>query len=82
MCDLVFEYNLSQIVNSPTHTCGGILDLILTNFEDGIHALTVHPQMIPSDHFPISFRVSIESHSVTNVIPRFIYNYSKANYNG
>jgi len=85
MCDFVFKHNLSQIVNSPTHICGNILDLILTNCEDEIYALTVHPlttQLIPSDHFPISCKVSIISHTATNVIPRFVYNYSKTNYHG
>ena len=31
LCDLVFQYDLSQIVDCPTHTAGNVLDLIFTN---------------------------------------------------
>ena len=31
LCDLLFQYNLSQIVDCSTHVAGGILDLIFTN---------------------------------------------------
>lgn len=33
-CDVVFDGNLSQLVNVPTHAWGNILDLVLTNDED------------------------------------------------
>ena len=35
-CDLIFDLNLSQIVDSPTHIQGNTLDLVLTNLEDSI----------------------------------------------
>ena len=31
LCDFVFEYNLSQVIQIPTHTGGNILDIVLTN---------------------------------------------------
>ena len=42
-CDLLFQFNLSQLINEPTHYQGNILDLVITNDEDNIHDLTVHP---------------------------------------
>jgi len=41
-CDLIFHYNLSQLVDQPTHICGNILDLIITNCESAISNLTVY----------------------------------------
>ena len=43
-CDLLFQFNLSQLVNEPTHNQGKILDLIITNNEDNVYNLFVHPQ--------------------------------------
>ena len=37
----IFGLNLSQLVNSPTHSHGNILDLALRNIYDSIHSLTV-----------------------------------------
>ena len=31
-CDKIFELNLEQLVNKPTHINGNILDVVLTNF--------------------------------------------------
>ena len=60
-CDLIFDLNLSQIVDSPTHIQGNTLDLVLTNLEDSIHSLIVHNnnhQFISSDDHPILFAIS------------------------
>ena len=54
-CDLVFDLNLSQLVDSPTHRQGNVLNLVLTNIDDSIHSLTVYNnnrQFISSDHYP------------------------------
>ena len=83
----MFQLNLSQLINEPTHIQGNILDLVFTNNEDLIYDVTVHPydyQPIPSDHCIISFSVTCKS--VTKHIPKntsqFVYDYSKADYNG
>ena len=31
LCNFVFDYNLSQVIEIPTHTGGNILDIVLTN---------------------------------------------------
>ena len=41
-CDLIFDMNLSQLVDSPIHIQESTLDLVLTNIEDSIHSLIVH----------------------------------------
>ena len=35
-CDFLFNNNLSQLVNEPTHIKGNILDLVLTNSDNDI----------------------------------------------
>lgn len=55
--DLMNSGALEQHVNSPTHTRGHILDLIITNSSDGLVSnLQVLPGM-PSDHAVITFSV-------------------------
>ena len=64
-CDLVFQHNLLQLVNNPTHVCGNILDLVLTNSDDMITSLSVDPIMSPhlqSDHYRVSFNIATSLH--------------------
>jgi len=35
-CDLLFQYNFIQIIESPNQVQGHILDLIITNIDDNI----------------------------------------------
>ena len=60
LCDFVFESNLTQLVNFPTHIKGNILDLLLTNNEDLINNLTVVKDdlCLSSDHYKICFQVN------------------------
>ena len=60
-CDLVFNLNLIQIINEPTHIHSNILDLILTTDDDIITSLSVHSNIflpIISDHFAITFSLN------------------------
>ena len=55
-CDLVFDLNLSQLVDSSIHRQGNILDLVLTNIKHSIRSLTVlnrNHQLISFNHHPI-----------------------------
>jgi len=59
-CDFVFDTNLIQLVENPTHIAGHTLDLILTNYNLGIQNLTLDSKLPPqllSDHFMIKFDV-------------------------
>ena len=41
-CDLVFNLNLVQMINEPTHIHGNILDLVLTTEDNFNTLLSVH----------------------------------------
>ena len=43
-CELLFQLNFTQLIDQPTHIHGNILDLVITNTEELIHNVTVHPQ--------------------------------------
>jgi len=56
---------------------------VITNDEDIIQHLTVHPcdyQPIPSDYFIISFSVILPINSQLTSTPQVVFDYSKANY--
>ena len=60
-CDVIFDLNLSQLIEEPTHSAGNTLDLVLTNVPENISSLINHselPHPIPSDHFLITFDYS------------------------
>jgi len=83
-CDLLFQLNITQIIDKPTHNLGNILDLVITNNEDIIQNLNIHPQHykpIPTDHFVITFTILLPVDHVTSSSPtQVIFDYSKANY--
>ena len=57
-CDLIFDSELSQLINCPTHIHGNILDLLLTNFEELIQCISVDSQssLLLSYHYSIIFQ--------------------------
>ena len=59
-CDFVFNHNLSQLVDTPTHRRGNILDLVLTNLETRFLNVSVSQEqhLLLSDHFIISFQLT------------------------
>jgi len=84
-CDLLFQLNLTQLVDKPTHNLGNILDLIITNNEDIIYDLIIHPQNykpISTDHFLISFTILVPTEHTILSPTQVIFDYSKANYHG
>ena len=69
LCDLTFDHNLAQLINQPTHICGNILDLALTNGNDKISLLKVHSQFLDqlsTDHYMIIFIIEVKRQSVKN----------------
>ena len=84
-CDLVFDLNLTQLMDSPSHISGNILDLLLTNNEDLIQNITVHPyeaSPIPTDHLMIGFQLSLGTCLSNKPHSHFVYDYSKADFEG
>jgi len=69
LCDLIFEYNLTQIVEDPTHVQGHILDLIFTNIEDNISIPEIHSEnnpLLSSDHYAVTFNLRLSFSSEVN----------------
>ena len=62
-CDFVFDNNLVQLVDSPTHVVGNVLDLVLTTDDQLIEDLCVCKpnQSFCSDHLMITFNYSHRS---------------------
>ena len=62
-CDFVFDNNLVQLVDSPTHVGGNVLDLVLTTDDQLIEDLYVGKpnQLFCSDHHMITFNYSHRS---------------------
>ena len=70
-CGLVFDLNLNQLVGSPTHICGNILDL-----SELIQNIIVHPHEaspIPTDHLMIGFQLSLCTCSSNKTPIHYIY---------
>ena len=83
-CDMVFNFNLVQLMNSPTHNCGNVLDLVLTDNAENITNLTVHSpeyQCTPSDHYLITFETSFE-HNTTQSTIRVVFDFTKGDFDG
>ena len=83
-CEFIFQFNLIQVVNTPTHKLGNTLDLILTDNTENIVNLTVHPleyQCIPSDHHLITFNICYECTTLMPVTKdREVFDYAKGDY--
>ena len=83
-CEFVYKHNLTQLVTSPTHVKGNVLDLILTNAEDVIYDLNVNPAhpLMFSDHFLISFCMKYQTPSVQGNKVLYLLDFSKADFDG
>ena len=83
-CDFVYEHNLSQLVDCPTHVKGNILDLVLTNSANMVSNLLVtepHP-LIPTDHHIVSFNIQYATQSKQSNKHKYVYDFSKADFDG
>ena len=83
-CDFIFNYNLSQLIDKPTHTKGNILDLILTNTSHRIKNINISSPMnaLNSDHSIVDFSVSHSMTPLPETSPRYVFDFSKADYTG
>ena len=84
ICDFVFQCNLSQLIQSPTHYKGNILDLVLTNSPSLISNVTVHPYRsfsIQSDHLVITFSIkSIPFARPHHQPSHYVYDHTKTDW--
>ena len=84
-CELIFDLNFSQLVDSSTHCKGNILDLVLTNTQEIIYNLSIIPEQLqpfPSDHFIISFSIDTSTTYFPKETPKYVLDYSKADFDG
>ena len=75
------ELGLEQLVNSPTHNKGKILDLLLTNSSILVKDIKVleNTMICKSDHYPITFSVVCKANRLKPP-KRQIYNFKRANW--
>ena len=62
LCTIIFEPDLLQHIDQPTHIQGNMLDLILLGSGDLVHSLKVlpnHQTLIQSDHYIITFNILV-----------------------
>ena len=85
-CNIITNLNLWQLIESPTHIAGNILDLLLTNNDaviQNLHVNSTLPLNLTSDHFMIEFDIVCTSpilSNSSNTHPYYIY--SRADWDG
>ena len=75
-CDVSFEFNLSQPISYSTHIHGNTLDLVLTNSEELVSSISVHPSdnlPISSDHYIINLELSLANPNSPANVTQHIY---------
>ena len=82
-CDLVFEFNLDQLITESTHSGGNLLDVILTNTNcvDNISVSAVLPYGLSSDYYLINFSLNLRNKLSSNFC-QSVLDYSHADWNG
>ena len=82
--EMAFDLNLTQLITSPTHIVGNVLDVILTNcdYYQNIEIQSTLPRGLSSDHYIINFYLQspVQYHYMAADSSKCIYNYSRANW--
>ena len=78
--DLFQDLGLTQLVSSPTHKHGNVLDIVLTDSPQLLKNLDTHDpsEFIKSNHSPITFNINVKIDR-KKIQKRCIFNYKKAN---
>ena len=83
LCDLVFDFELSQVVQVPTHNKGNILDIVLTSIPEAISNVNATPiTSFNTDHLAVMFQVSHLLDVSPTILSKQVYDYSKADWPG
>ena len=79
--DSFSNLSLEQLIDSPTHTRGNILDLLLTNKSQLVSDINVHDDTLvcKSDHLPISFTIKSKTKKKKST-KRELYNFKRADW--
>ena len=84
LCDFLFDNNLLQLIQEPTHALGNILDLVITNTDSTtlpttkVHAIDHFK--LQSDNCIITFSLAVPLPSHHKKLSVTIYNYQKADW--
>uniref|UniRef100_A0A1X7V2M7 Endonuclease/exonuclease/phosphatase domain-containing protein n=1 Tax=Amphimedon queenslandica TaxID=400682 RepID=A0A1X7V2M7_AMPQE len=83
VCDFVFDHNLSQFIDQPTHTGNHTLDLV-TNWPDYLVSHRVYTsEFLYSDYFLINISLDFKPHSNPSKHPvLYGYDYARGDFNG
>ena len=81
LCEFVFDNNIYQAVEFPTHKMGNVLDLVFTNSVDLISNVSISSDCCLSDHFPIVLSINQPSHKPAH-FSHTVLDYSRANFSG
>lgn len=74
-CDFVFNNNLCQLIDKPTHTKGNTLDLIITNTSHRIQDINISSHIYP-------FKVTHSAPPQPQSTPQYVFDLPKADYSG
>ena len=83
LCDTLLKYSYLQLIQSPTHTQGNVLDLLLTNAPHRLCTISIEASnVLKSDHFVVSaaiqcLRNNNPTHKLVSSTLSFL-NYRKA----
>ncbi|XP_011407128.1 PREDICTED: uncharacterized protein LOC105314575, partial [Amphimedon queenslandica] len=81
--DLVFNFNLSQVVQVPTHNKGNTLDIVLTSIPEAISNVIATPiTSFNTDHSAVMFQVSHLRDVSPTLLAKPVYDSSKAEWTG
>ena len=71
------ELGHSQLINTPTHKNGNILDILFTNIPEMVNDIKVlgYKEACSSDHFAIDFIVKLDIFKI-KISKRHVYNYA------
>ena len=81
-CDFIFDSKLTQLVESPTHTKGNILDIVLTK-TNIVHDVYVDMSdySITSDHHIVTFKMDLSVQRYRKHTSRYVFDYKNADMN-
>ena len=76
--DILESFNVSNIVNQPTHTLGGTLDLVLASSNLPVSSCIIEPSGVYSDHSLVRVKLSVPR--VSNLIQtKLVRSWSRMN---
>ena len=81
LCDLIFHYNLAQLVTFPTHLGGNLLHLVICSPDLSANVSPLSSSLLVSDHYPLChLSFSIPFVGLQKSSTSWFYNYKKTDF--